>query len=206
MKLGVTRLQRRIADLEAFDPQSVQQRWAPEVKALETSIEESLAAVFGHNTVEYNRYRSAARVDQGSIAVTPDWIAARSGGLGGGYNDLHAAHKYLAEGKQRSILLLQQAVRGLEEEIGDREGVAAGAAMVAEAKPALDLSKVFVVHGHDGTPKAEVARFIEKLGFEAIILHERPNKGRALIPSRTLALYRRKMRANRKRLSRAASR
>jgi predicted nucleotide-binding protein len=41
--------------------------------------------------------------------------------------------------------------------------------------------KVFVVHGHDGAPKAEVARFIEKLGFEAIILHERPNKGRALI-------------------------
>jgi predicted nucleotide-binding protein len=38
-----------------------------------------------------------------------------------------------------------------------------------------------VVHGHDGAPKAEVARFIEKLGFEAIILHERPNKGRALI-------------------------
>jgi hypothetical protein len=45
----------------------------------------------------------------------------------------------------------------------------------------LDLSKVFVVHGHDGATKAEVARFIEKLGFEAIILHERPNKGRALI-------------------------
>ena len=46
---------------------------------------------------------------------------------------------------------------------------------------ALDLSKVFVVHGHDSAPKAEVARFIEKLGFEPIILHERPNKGRALI-------------------------
>src|SRR5882757_7178761 len=29
--------------------------------------------------------------------------------------------------------------------------------------------------------KAEVTRFIEKLGFEAIVLHERPNKGRALI-------------------------
>jgi predicted nucleotide-binding protein len=37
------------------------------------------------------------------------------------------------------------------------------------------------VHGHDSAPKAEVARFIEKLGLEAMILHERPNKGRALI-------------------------
>jgi len=53
--------------------------------------------------------------------------------------------------------------------------------MAVEAAPALDTGKVFVVHGHDGAPKAEVARFIEKLGFEAIILHERPNKGRALI-------------------------
>lgn len=43
------------------------------------------------------------------------------------------------------------------------------------------MSKVFVVHGHDGGSKSEVARFIEKLGFDAIILHERPNKGRALI-------------------------
>jgi len=50
-----------------------------------------------------------------------------------------------------------------------------------EAAPTFDLSKVFVVHGHDGAPKAEVAKYIEKLGFEAIILHERPNKGRALI-------------------------
>jgi predicted nucleotide-binding protein len=45
----------------------------------------------------------------------------------------------------------------------------------------LDVTKVFVVQGHDGAPKAEVARFVERLGFEAIILHERPNKGRPLI-------------------------
>jgi predicted nucleotide-binding protein len=40
---------------------------------------------------------------------------------------------------------------------------------------------VFIVHGHDRASKAEVAGFIRKLVFEAIILHERPNKGRALI-------------------------
>jgi predicted nucleotide-binding protein len=50
-----------------------------------------------------------------------------------------------------------------------------------EATGSENRSQVFVVHGHDGAPKAEVARFIERLGFEAIILHERPNKGRALI-------------------------
>jgi predicted nucleotide-binding protein len=56
----------------------------------------------------------------------------------------------------------------------------AAADQAATAAP-QDRTKVFVVHGHDGAPKAEVARFIEKLGLEAIILHERPNKGRPLI-------------------------
>lgn len=42
-------------------------------------------------------------------------------------------------------------------------------------------TKVFVVHGHDNEAKEMVARFIEKLGLEAIILHEQPNGGRTII-------------------------
>ena len=45
----------------------------------------------------------------------------------------------------------------------------------------IDKSKVFIVHGHDETMKLEVARFIEKLGFEAIILHEQVNSGLTII-------------------------
>lgn len=41
--------------------------------------------------------------------------------------------------------------------------------------------KVFIVHGHDGEAKEKTARFIEKLGFEAIILHEKANKGMTII-------------------------
>ncbi len=40
---------------------------------------------------------------------------------------------------------------------------------------------VFVVHGHDDAAKEAVARFIEKLGLKAIILHEQPNAGRTII-------------------------
>lgn len=42
-------------------------------------------------------------------------------------------------------------------------------------------NKVFIVHGHDDSAKLEVARTLEKAGFEAIILHEQPNKGRTII-------------------------
>jgi predicted nucleotide-binding protein len=41
--------------------------------------------------------------------------------------------------------------------------------------------KVFVVHGHDNEAKESVARYIEKLGLESIILHEQPNGGRTVI-------------------------
>ncbi|MBI3817448.1 MAG: nucleotide-binding protein [Planctomycetes bacterium] len=40
--------------------------------------------------------------------------------------------------------------------------------------------KVFVVHGHDDEMKITVARFLEKLGLDAIILHEQLNQGRAV--------------------------
>jgi predicted nucleotide-binding protein len=41
--------------------------------------------------------------------------------------------------------------------------------------------KVFIVHGHDNEAKAEVARFLERIDFEAIILHEQANRGRTII-------------------------
>jgi predicted nucleotide-binding protein len=43
------------------------------------------------------------------------------------------------------------------------------------------MSKVFVVHGRDEAAQQLVARFLEQLGLEAIILHERPDQGRTII-------------------------
>ena len=45
----------------------------------------------------------------------------------------------------------------------------------------MDKSKVFIVHGHDGEAKQAVARFVEKIGFEAIILHEQASSGKTII-------------------------
>lgn len=45
----------------------------------------------------------------------------------------------------------------------------------------LDKSQVFIVHGHDEVAKSKTARFIEKLGFEAIILHEQASSSKTII-------------------------
>jgi len=179
MKVGITRLNRRIAELEAFDPNSVQQRHDSGVKALQTSIEESLSSVFGHGTVEYNRYRRAAMFDWGPVDATPDWIAARSGGMD--YPDHTQNFRgYLTKSKEDAISLLGQAVRGLAEEIGDRGDLAAAP---IDTAPAIVVHnrKVFVVHGREEGPREAVARFLERLGFQPIILHEQANQGRTVI-------------------------
>jgi predicted nucleotide-binding protein len=62
------------------------------------------------------------------------------------------------------------------------KAISGAPAAVPEAAP-QDSSRdtVFVVHGHDHGTMEKTARFIERLGAEAIVLHERPNEGRTVI-------------------------
>lgn len=180
MRRGILLFRRRITDLEAFEPQEVQMRWAPEVKALEASIEEALVNVFGSGTVEYERYRRATVLDSGPVSMSfePDWISARGHGYAGRGDDLREAQQYMSEGKAMALALLRQAVRGLEEAITDQS---AASLPPAEAKEKVRSRRIFLVHGHDDAARETVARFLSGAGFEPIILHEQPNQGRTVI-------------------------
>jgi len=184
----IERLQNCIRDLEAFDPQTGQKRYGiPEVMALEAAIDEALSAAFGHGTPAYNRYRDAAALDHGprTMRVQAGW--GGSGAVNYDARDAREARQYLAEGKQRSIALLRQAIRTLEDEIADQER-SAHPDTPREAALPRDLSKIFVVHGRDEGPREAVARFLERLGFEAMILHEQPIRAaRSLRKSRDTA-------------------
>ena len=54
------------------------------------------------------------------------------------------------------------------------------ATMLPERKPS-SARKVFIVHGHDEHAKEAVARFLARLHFEPIILHEQASQGRTVI-------------------------
>ncbi len=45
----------------------------------------------------------------------------------------------------------------------------------------MNATDVFIVHGRDEAPKQTVARFLERIGLNAIILHEQSNRGRTVI-------------------------
>lgn len=53
----------------------------------------------------------------------------------------------------------------------------------ATSPPPLELNeaRVFIVHGHDEAARETVARAIEKLGLEAVILNEQANEGKTII-------------------------
>lgn len=170
MRKGVVRLERLIGEIQAFDETGLTKRWSSEQTALETNIEGTLASVFGHDTVEFRRYSRATRLDHGSVTMS----------FGGGPRDnSHEARQYVKEGKSEAIQLLQTAIKWLKEEIGD------AAETVLDETPARTKSansqKIFIVHGHDEAARQAVARFIERIGFEAIILSEQANQGRTII-------------------------
>jgi predicted nucleotide-binding protein len=52
---------------------------------------------------------------------------------------------------------------------------------IESEKVELDMNQVFIVHGHDELAQSETARFVSKLGFEPIILHEQASSGKTII-------------------------
>lgn len=56
MRTAIPKLERRIKDLEDFDPSSLKDRDDPRLEALEKKVTDTIAAVFGHGTLEYERF------------------------------------------------------------------------------------------------------------------------------------------------------
>jgi predicted nucleotide-binding protein len=55
---------------------------------------------------------------------------------------------------------------------------------ISGKQPASDGAggkRVFIVHGHDDGARDAVARFLQKLDLQPVVLHEQPNMGRTII-------------------------
>lgn len=170
MRKGIARLERLIGEIEAFDVTKLTKRWGPEQTTLETTIEGTLTSVFGHETVEYRRYAQATKLDHGAVVMSFGMRARDEG---------HEARQYVSEGKVQAVQILRSAINWLHDEIGDATGNSP-ADVPAQASAPLS-QKIFIVHGHDEGARQTVARFIERIGFKAIILSEQANQGRTVI-------------------------
>lgn len=165
---GIERLEERIDELRKFDVAIVPDGPSPELTVLGTAIQDTLVRCFGEGTSSYKRFESTTRLN------------FRPGFFGDNYPLRHHYQQGAKENINAAIPLLQEAQRALREDLADAEHEAAPVSMTSE-QPQVLSRRVFVVHGHDEGAREAVARFLEKIGFEAVILHEQANQGRTVI-------------------------
>ncbi|HGM5583269.1 TPA: TIR domain-containing protein [Pseudomonas putida] len=166
IKLGIERLDERLGDLEAFDVDKLVKGRSSELTALETAITETLIRCFGENTSAYRRYSGA-----GKLRYSPSVISSRS------QVDYRTP---TARNVGDAIALLQQAKKALGDDLVDYQQLIASTPPQTKA-PIAPCNEVFVVHGHDEAALQGLARFLEKLGLEAIVLREQVDQGRTII-------------------------
>ncbi|WP_288827721.1 nucleotide-binding protein [uncultured Paraburkholderia sp.] len=165
---GIARLEERIDELRKFDVAIVPDGASPELTALSAAIQDTLVRCFGEGTFVYKRFESATRLN------------FRPGYFGGGYPARHDYQEGAKENISAAILLLQEAQRALREDLADAEHDALPVPVTTE-QPQVLSRRVFLVHGHDEGAREIVARFLEKIGFEPVILHEKASQNRTVI-------------------------
>jgi predicted nucleotide-binding protein len=164
MKKGIARIEKRLEELKRFEPETVTVWPDASVEVLEKSIGRVLEDTFGEDTSAYNRYRRAAHLDRAPVDL-------------GRPTPIHEVTDGLKRGKASAVALLTEAIRELQEKLEER--LSEPVSEIPEPRPFP--KRVFVVHGHDDGAKEMVGRFLEKIGFEAVILHEKPNCGQTVI-------------------------
>jgi predicted nucleotide-binding protein len=169
IKRAIPKLEKRIVDRKNLDFSQMQERGGPQIQGIRVAIEQTLEGIFGAYSTEFRRYSSAAVLSGGPVSLSR------------GYHDFRFRDHY-EKSRQASISTLEQAIQGLVERQADLESTTDTGAMLPAHEEEQQFShRIFVVHGREGEHREAVARFLQQLGLEAIILHEQPNKGRALI-------------------------
>ena len=83
------------------------------------------------------------------------------------------------DGLERAAYILQSMIEEVTEYWEDAP--AASPSPTLNPNPSTLTNEVFVIHGSDHGTKETVARFLESLDLNPIILHEQPDQGRTII-------------------------
>lgn len=101
--------------------------------------------------------------------------------FGGGDNSPNVQLKNLKEKIKNKVNELETLFEKADLLKSNVEFTAVSTDLVNATKTVKINNNVFIVHGHNDTVKVSVARTLEKLGLNPIILHEQPNSGKTTI-------------------------
>ena len=133
----------------------------PEFDAWEIKVKRFIAKKYGKDSIEMEKYNETS-----FYSSLYDFNASRA--------ELHRnAVETCACGLKTTKAILETYLEDISEETDP--------VIQSQPQPSKDLSKVFIVHGHDGELKESVARIVDKQDIHPIILSEQANTGLTII-------------------------
>lgn len=163
---GLSKLLRRIEDINGLDAEVSFDD--PKIAVLLSSIKSTIRDVFGAESSEFreNQYHQISR---GRMHV----------GM-----SRQQLQRNFQNGIPHTIAMLNGLMERLREKASELPDAPNGPAVSLEDTEELRSPAnrdVFLVHGHNNEAKEKVARFLERLALNVVILHEQPNDGRTII-------------------------
>lgn len=161
IELGIRKLTRRLEGLQSINPDATKHD-DPIVEQIESDIRATILETFGPYSPEYKEHQY--------FYVSP----------GPSYTDESAyeIQQNFKQGVQRAIQLIKGLIKRLEEK---KEDIGYEKPRLERKTPPVAARRVFVVHGRDEDLKNSMARFLERLELDVIILGEQPNQGKTII-------------------------
>ena len=104
MQSALPKLQRRLDEVKAIDPQRATGSYTAEFESLNDNVNATLIEIFGHDSIDYDRYQS-------------DSLYAGSHYMGG--TPQHKVIEGYEEGKKRVLIQLNSAIKFINEKLAD---------------------------------------------------------------------------------------
>ena len=154
MRASIPKLERRIRELESIDINTIQQRYDPQISAMEDKIDSTLVGIFGAESIEYNRYHIGS-LDRASINMmyaTP----------------IHEIREGYSRGIAQALSTLRTIIELFQEEFEDLGDSPSGRALKAlgelELHPEIDraVGKLFK-DGHYANAVEDACKVLDGL-------------------------------------------
>lgn len=161
---AIAKLKRRLANIRAVPAPSSSDEIGLRAQAVCTMSNETYREIFGPDSRQ-------ARESRASIGPFYDPNA----------RGWHEELKSFEDARRRVAGRIETTIALQEEKLLDVDSTTPFAAPSIPVMADLPSGPVFLVHGHDGPAKIEVALVLQRAGLEVIILHEQPNGGRTIM-------------------------
>jgi hypothetical protein len=154
MRSGITKLERRVAELQQLDVSKITAGDDPAVKKLSAAIQNTLASIFGPDSHEYGQLINATQLDDTQYVMRIDPFG------GGGGTPVPEIQEGVARGRDSAVAMLQQAADSIKEELEDlpEPSPSASGNAATQQRPAGSVSISPTIYSYGANAQIQVGQ------------------------------------------------